>query len=121
MKHLLFTALLIVATTKAYAEREFIPLQVHSSDPTDSYSQIRHAPPRVSTPIVEIVENVIYIRSRQTGVDLTIALEDIDGNNIYNVCTTTNDNLSIWISQDILNKAHIITINIDGKEYFGEI
>ncbi len=28
MKHLLFTALLIVATTKAYAEREFIPLQV---------------------------------------------------------------------------------------------
>lgn len=70
---------------------------------------------------VEIVENVIYIRSRQTGVDLTIALEDIDGNNIYNVCTTTNDNLSIWISQDILNKAHIITINIDGKEYFGEI
>lgn len=35
MKHLLFTALLIVATTKAYAEREFIPLQVHSSDPTD--------------------------------------------------------------------------------------
>lgn len=43
MKHLLFTALLIVATTKAYAEREFIPLQVHSSDPTDSYGQIRHA------------------------------------------------------------------------------
>ena len=121
MKHLLFTALLIVATTKAYAEREFIPLQVHSSVPTDSYGQIRHAPPRASTPIVEIVENVIYIRSRQTGVDLTIALEDIDGNNIYNVCTTTNDNLSIWISQDILNKAHIITINIDGKEYFGEI
>lgn len=74
MKHLLFTALLIVATTKAYAEREFIPLQVHSSDPTNSYGQIRHAPPRVSTPIVEIVENVILHSFSTNGCRLNYCL-----------------------------------------------
>lgn len=82
---------------------------------------IRHAPPNIRLPVVEIDGIIIYIHSLQFGSNITVTLEDIDGNIIYNVITITEVNMSFLVTQDILNRAHSITINIDGKKYSGEI
>jgi len=121
MKQLIFTALLTAIVVPTCAEREFIPLQVHLSDPTDNYGQIRHAPPKVRLPVVEIDGNILYIHSLQSGSNITVTLEDMDGITIYNAATIAEANMSFLVTQNILDYAHAIIINIDGKEYFGEI
>lgn len=82
---------------------------------------IRHAPPNIRLPVVEIDGTIIYIHSLQFGSNITVTLEDIDGNIIYNVITITEVNMSFLVTQDILNRAHSITIYIDAEKYSGEI
>lgn len=78
-------------------------------------------PPNIRLPVVEIDGSIIYIRSLQAGSNITLTLEDIDGNILYHVTTITEANMSFFVPQDIQDNAHTITINIDGKEFFGEI
>ena len=78
-------------------------------------------PPKVRLPVVEIDGNTLYIKSLQSGSNITVTLEDMDGNTIYNVASIAEANMSFLVTQNILDYAHAIIINIDGKEYFGEI
>lgn len=75
----------------------------------------------IRLPVVEIDGTIIYIHSLQFGSNITVTLEDIDGNIIYNVITITEVNMSFLVTQDILNRAHSITIYIDAEKYSGEI
>lgn len=104
------------------AEGQIVPLRILNTTYDVGRGHIRHAPSRGSIPVVEIDGNIIFIHSLQPSSNITVTLEDIDGYTIYNISTTiTEVNLSFLVTQDILDRAHTITLNIDGKEYLGEI
>ena len=119
-KIILFTFLYIIPIGTTHAEGLKIPLQATTSYEGER-GHIRHAPPKVRLPVVEIDGNTLYIKSLQSGSNITVTLEDMDGNTIYNVATIAEANMSFLVTQDLLDKAHTIIINIDEKEYLGEI
>lgn len=106
---------------KKYSFRRNIPLCINCLGDYHDSPPIRHAPPNIRLPVVEIDGTIIYIHSLQFGSNITVTLEDIDGNIIYNVITITEVNMSFLVTQDILNRAHSITIYIDAEKYSGEI
>lgn len=121
MRKIIVFISLLFTTIQANAEGRNIPLCINCLGDYHDSPPIRHAPPNIRLPVVEIDGTIIYIHSLQFGSNITVTLEDIDGNIIYNVITITEVNMSFLVTQDILNRAHSITINIDAEKYSGEI
>ena len=121
MKYLVVLISLLFTAIKTNAVGQNVPLRISSIGDYNDSPPIRHAPPKVRLPVVEIDGNILYIHSLQSGSNITVTLEDMDGNTIYNVATIAEANMSFLVTQDLLDKAHTIIINIDEKEYLGEI
>ena len=92
MKKIIVFISLLFTTIQADAEGRNIPLCINCLGDYHDSPPIRHAPPNIRLPVVEIDGIIIYIHSLQFGSNITVTLEDIDGNIIYNVITITEVN-----------------------------
>lgn len=126
MKKAILTIFLCLATIGiTQAKRVHIPMQIR----TALYEQkkkggIRHVPAcRTNIPIiVEVDDNNILIRSIQAGTNVSLILNDAQGNIIYESDANSSSScLMIEIPPEIIEKTSSIIITLNGIDYIGEI
>jgi len=125
MKKVIFTVFLCLATIGSIqAKRTHIIMRI----PTSSYKSkkhgyIRHAHAiRANIPIVELDDNNISISSLQAGSNVSLILNDEQGNIVYeNISTSSSSCLTIEIPAGIIEQAFSIQITVNGIDYIGEI
>lgn len=125
MKKVILTIFLCLATIGiTQAKRAHITMRT----PTSSYKNkkhgyIHHAPAiRANIPIVELDDTNISISSIQAGSNVTLILNDAQGNIIYeNVNNSPSACLTIEIPTEIAEEASSIMITLNGTDYIGNI
>ena len=125
MKKVIITIFLCLATIGiTQAKRAHITMRVR----TVLYEQkkkegIRHAPTiRANIPIVELDDNNISISSIHEGSNVSLLLNDTQGNIIYeNVTISPSSCLTIEIPSEIIEEASSVIITLNGTDYIGEI
>ncbi len=120
-KNILSALLFFITLGTVHAEGHRIPLHILTTSYDVNHGHIRHAPPQIRLPVVEINENKILITSLQSGNIFVMTLTDIDGNIIYDVNTITTEDMTFRIPELTDSNKYSIMIIVNEVTYIGEI
>ena len=93
-KNILSTFLFLIIIGTMQAEGHIIPLHILTTSYNVERGHIRHAPPQIRLPVVEINGNKVHITSLQSGNNFVMTLTDSDGNIIYDVNAISTETMT---------------------------
>ena len=120
-KNILSTFLFLIIIGTMQAEGHIIPLHILTTSYNDERGHIRHAPPQIRLPVVEINGNKVHITSLQSGNNFVMTLTDSDGNIIYDVNTISTETMTFRFPELAGSSKYSIMIIVNEVAYIGEI
>lgn len=120
-KNILSAFLFLIVIGTMQAEGHIIPLHILPTSYNVERGHIRHAPPQIRLPVVEINGNIVYITSLQSGNKFVMTLTDSDGNIIYDVNTISTETMTFRFPELTDSRKYSIMIVVNEVAYIGEI
>ena len=104
----------------AKAEKVQVPMNLYPWDKSEK-GPIRHTPPLIRTPIVEIDDEVVDIKFPQNNICFNLVLNDTLGNAIYKINATSTPYMIFDIPKNIIEEAASIMIITNAHTFIGYI
>lgn len=120
-KNILSAFLFLIVIGTMQAKGQIIPLHILTTSYNDDRGHIRHAPPQIRLPVVEIDGNTVLIASLQSGNNFVMTLSDSDGNILYDVNCISTEKMIFRIPKLMDSCKYSIMIIVNKVTYIGEI